>query len=108
MEVFAQHIALEEHYRKHPKARPSLVQLAIAAARLDGDPLADQPELLQQAALEVAERWPEATGDDVLVYVPALDRRGVRREVDRSGSILGVATGGDDRQIVTDDDRAVL
>lgn len=74
VEVFAQQLALQEHHRRHPKARPTLVQLALAAARLDGDPLAERPDLLEQAATEVVERWPEATGDDVLVYATALAR----------------------------------
>lgn len=72
VEVFAQQLALEEHYRRHPGSRPSLVQLALAAARLDGDPIAEQPALLEQAAREMAARWPDATGDDVLVYASAL------------------------------------
>jgi hypothetical protein len=72
--AFAQQLALKQHYRKHPGTRPTLLQLALAAARLDADPLADDPDLLGQAATEVAERWPEATGDDVLVYASALAR----------------------------------
>lgn len=80
VETFAQRLALDEHYRKHPTKRPTLFQLARAAARLDGDPLADQPAVLEQAASEVAERWPEATGDDVLIYASALARHSkVRR-----------------------------
>jgi hypothetical protein len=81
VEAFAQQLALDEHYRKHPKTRPSLLQLARAAAHLDADPLADDPDLLEQAAAEVAERWPGATGDDVLVYASALARH---RKVSRS------------------------
>jgi hypothetical protein len=74
VEVFAQQLALEEHYRKHPTVRPTLAEVALAAALLDGDPLAERPDLLEQAAAEVAERWPDATGDDVLVYAAALAR----------------------------------
>lgn len=74
VESFAQQLALDEHYRKYPKTRPSLFQLALAAARLDGDPLADQQDLLEEAVSEVAERWPTATGDDVLVYASAMER----------------------------------
>lgn len=79
LEVFAQRLALDAHHRAHPDARPSLAELARAAALLDGDPLADQPDLLEQAAQEVGERWPDATGDDVLVYASALARHGRRR-----------------------------
>lgn len=74
VEAFSQRLSVESHIRRHPTARSSLADRAMAAARLDGDPLADQPELLAQAAKEVHERWPEATGDDVLVYASALAR----------------------------------
>lgn len=79
LDVFAQRLALDAHHRAHPGTRPSLAELARAAALLDGDPLADEPDLLEQAAREVGERWPDATGDDVLVYASALARHGRRR-----------------------------
>ena len=68
VEAFAQHLALEDHFRRHPEARPTLADLALAAAELDAHPLADQHELLRTAAAEVAELMPDATGADVLVY----------------------------------------
>lgn len=68
IEAFAQALAFEEHFRAHPHARPTLGDLAIAAAELDGHPLAEHPELLRQFADEVAELRPDASGDDVLLY----------------------------------------
>ena len=74
LDAFAQRLALDAHYERHPETRPSLADLALAAARLDGDPLADQPRLLARAAREVAALRPTATGDDVLLYAAALAR----------------------------------
>jgi len=74
VETFALRLALDEHYKEHPSARPSLAQVAIAAARLDGDPLGEDPGLVTQAAEEIVERWPDATPDDVLIYATALAR----------------------------------
>ena len=72
LESFAQRLALDAHYAKHPKARPSLAERALAAARLDDDPLADEPELLARAADAVARLRAGATADDVLLYAAAL------------------------------------
>jgi hypothetical protein len=62
---------LDEHYRQHPESRPDLSDLAIAAAELDGNPLASEPELLRQAATEIAANHPDATADDVLLWAEA-------------------------------------
>ena len=62
---------LEEHYRRHPNARPSLAEVALALAAQDGSPLADRPELLQRAAEEVVKRRPDADPDDVLLWAEA-------------------------------------
>jgi hypothetical protein len=78
LETFAQRLALDLHYRQHPEARPSLFEVALAAARMDGDPLADRPDLLEIAAAEVVERKPAADADDVLLYAAALARAGVK------------------------------
>src|SRR5580704_19138042 len=43
LETFAQRRALDAHYAAHPKARPSLAEVAQAAAELDGDPLVGEP-----------------------------------------------------------------
>jgi hypothetical protein len=73
LETFAQRTALTAHYDRHPEARPSLAELALAAAELDGDPLADEPALLRQAVDEVVAVKPDATSDDVRVWAAALD-----------------------------------
>ena len=72
LESFAQRLALDAHYTAHPEARPSLAERALAAARLDDDPLADEPELLARAADAVARLRAGATADDVLLYAAAL------------------------------------
>lgn len=59
LETFAQRLALDRHYESHPDARPSLVDLAIAAAELDGNPLAANPALLRRAAEEVSALKPD-------------------------------------------------
>lgn len=68
VETFAQHLALEAHFRRHPHARPSLAELALAAAQLDGHPLAGDERLLRTAAAELGPSQPGATGADVLIY----------------------------------------
>ena len=72
LEVFAQRLALDAHYAVHPEARPTLAEVAAAAAERDGDPLAEEPALLRRAAREVVAVRPAATADDVLVYAAAL------------------------------------
>jgi hypothetical protein len=68
VEAFAQSLALDEHVAVHPHARPTLGDLAIAAAELDGHPLADQQDFLRRCADEVADIRPDANGEDVLLY----------------------------------------
>ena len=75
LDTFAQRLALDAHYEAHPGVRPSLADQALAAARLDGDPLADQPDLLARAADEVAALRPNPSADDVLLYAAALARK---------------------------------
>lgn len=43
LEAIVMEAALAEHYTAHPELRPSLAELAIAAATLDGNPLAERP-----------------------------------------------------------------
>jgi hypothetical protein len=74
LDAFAQRLALDAHYQAHPEVRPSLADQALAAARLDGDPLAEQPELLARAASDVAALRPNPSADDVLLYAAALAR----------------------------------
>src|SRR3974390_1123956 len=72
LEAFAQRRALDAHYAAHPGARPSLAEVAQAAAELDGDPLAAEPALIRRAAKEIVALRPGATADDVLVYAAGL------------------------------------
>jgi hypothetical protein len=71
LEAIVVQAALDEHYRRHPGTRPDLGDLAIAAAEIDGHPLADEPELLRRAAAEIVERHPDATAEDVLLWAEA-------------------------------------
>jgi hypothetical protein len=63
--------ALDDHYARYQEARPDLGELALAAAEIDGHPLAAEPERLRSAAAEVAARHPAATPDDVLLWAEA-------------------------------------
>jgi mannosylglycerate hydrolase len=71
LEAIVMQAALDAHYKQHPEARPSLADLAIAAAELDGHPLATQPEELRRAADEIVQRHPDAEADDVLLWAEA-------------------------------------
>ena len=51
--------ALELHYEQYPEFRPSLADLAVVAAESDGNPLAQQPELIRRYADEVKLRHPD-------------------------------------------------
>lgn len=82
LEAFAQRLVLDQHYRQHPEARPSLYETALAAAELDGNPLAGRPDLLRLAADHLGTTRPDPTPDDVLVLAAGLDLA----EMLRSGS----------------------
>ncbi len=71
LEAIVMQAALDSHYAEHPHARPGLADLAIAAAELDGHPLADQPDLLRRAAAEIVTGHPGADADDVLLWAEA-------------------------------------
>jgi hypothetical protein len=71
LEAAVMQAALEEHYQHHPEARPGLGDLAVAAAELDGHPLAREPDRLRRAAAEIAERHPGASPEDVLLWAEA-------------------------------------
>lgn len=71
LEAVVMQAVLEDHYQRHPEARPGLGDLAVAAAELDGHPLAAEPERLRRAAAEIAERHPGASPDDVLLWAEA-------------------------------------
>ena len=71
LETAVMDAALREHYRAHPDARPELAEVARALAAQDGSPLADRPDLLEQAAAEVTALHPDADADDVLLWAQA-------------------------------------
>jgi hypothetical protein len=78
IEAFAEHRALEAHVDRHPDVRPSLADLAVAAAELDGHPLAGAETFLRTCAAELAELRPDATAEDVVVY--AMGRQAASRD----------------------------
>jgi hypothetical protein len=71
LEAVVMQAVLDDHYERYPQARPDLGDLAIAAAELDGHPLAGQPGRLRQAATEIAANHPGASPDDVLLWAEA-------------------------------------
>lgn len=75
LEAIVLQTVLDDHYERYPDARPDLGDLAIAAAELDGHPLAAEPERIRQAAAEVSARYPGADPEDVLLWAEA---RGLR------------------------------
>lgn len=75
LETVVMEAALEAHFDEHPHARPSLAEVALALAAQDGSPLADRPELVERAAVEVVEYRPDADADDVLLWALAQQAR---------------------------------
>lgn len=71
LEAIVLQAALDSHYRENPRARSSLADLAVAAAELDGHPLASRPEVLHRAANEIVQAHPDADADDVLLWAEA-------------------------------------
>lgn len=71
LEAVAMGAALDAHYAEFPHARPTLAQVALAAARVDRHPLADYPDILERAAEQIVERRPDADADDVLLWAEA-------------------------------------
>jgi hypothetical protein len=65
--------ALELHYQEYPETRPTLADLAIAAAEIDGHPLAQRSDLLRRSAAEVERRHPGASFEDVLLWAEAVE-----------------------------------
>jgi len=63
--------ALDLHFEKYPEARPSLADLAIALAEIEGSPLTQQPDLLLRSAAEIQRRHPHAEPQDVLLWAEA-------------------------------------
>lgn len=71
VEAIALQAVLDQHYAEHPHVRPTLAEVAIAAAELDGHRFAAEPERLRRAATEVVEQHPDADADDVLLWAEA-------------------------------------
>ena len=77
VEAFAQHLALEAHVSAHPQLRPTLGDLALAAAELDGHALAGDADFLRACAEELERVKPDATGEDVVTF--AMGRQSAAR-----------------------------
>lgn len=71
LETAVMRAALDEHYRQHPQARPSLAEVALAMAEQTGSPLAEQPAVLTSAAEQLLTRHPDADAHDVLIWAEA-------------------------------------
>ncbi|MGO8956878.1 MAG: hypothetical protein ACLQFR_05835 [Streptosporangiaceae bacterium] len=71
LEAVVMQAVLDDHYARYPQARPDLGDLAVAAAELDGHPLAAEPERLRRAAAEIAVHRPDASPEDVVLWAEA-------------------------------------
>lgn len=71
LEAVVMQAVLDDHFEDNPDVRPSLGDLTVAAAELDGHRLAEDPELLRSAAAEIVEHHPQASPDDVLLWAEA-------------------------------------
>jgi hypothetical protein len=71
LEAVVMQAVLDQHYRQHGQARPDLGDLAVAAAEIDGHPMAADPERLRQAAAEISGRHPGASPEDVVLWAEA-------------------------------------
>jgi hypothetical protein len=71
LEAAVMQAVLDRHYQEYPESRPTLADLAIAAAEIDGHPLADNPGLIRRSAAEVQQRHPGASPEDVLLWAEA-------------------------------------
>lgn len=72
LEAFAQRAVLDAHYEEYPEVRPDLAEIALATAEMDGNPLADHPDLIRRAAEGVRKLLDDPGPDDVLVYAAGL------------------------------------
>lgn len=71
IEAVLMQAVLDDHYARYPSTRPDLADLAVAAAELDGHPLAANPECIRRAAVEIAARHPHPEPEDVLLWAEA-------------------------------------
>ncbi|MEO6318982.1 MAG: hypothetical protein ABIP36_09390 [Acidimicrobiales bacterium] len=69
LETAVMEAALENHFSRHPDARPNLSEVALALAAQDGSPRADHRDIIDLAAAEVMAR--RADADDVLLWAEA-------------------------------------
>lgn len=68
LEARVMQAALDEHYEEYPESRPSLADLAIAAAKLDGHPLATRQKLIRRAAKEFEADHPGVWDPDAVLF----------------------------------------
>ena len=71
LEAAVMRAALDDHYAQNPEARPDLADIAIAAAEMDRNPLAADPERIRSAAAEIAATHPDPEPEDVLLWAEA-------------------------------------
>jgi hypothetical protein len=71
LEAVVMQAALDRHYEEYPQARPDLADLAVAAAELDGHPLASRPDHIRRSAAEIQQRHPGASPEDALLWAEA-------------------------------------
>ena len=62
---------LEAHYEIVPSDRPSLAEITLGVAEIDGNPLAFRPDLIARAAEQIVATHPQATPDAVLLWAEA-------------------------------------
>ncbi len=72
LDAFAQRALLDAHFRSHPDARPDLGEISLAMAELEADPLAQHPELIRRAAIDVAAMKDAPLPGEVLLYAAGL------------------------------------
>jgi hypothetical protein len=72
LEVIGMRMALDDEYREHPELRPSLAEVALASAELDGNPIAARVDLLERAAADLAATLDRPGPDDVVMYACGL------------------------------------
>ena len=72
LQALANRAVLDEHYREHPEARPERWEIALAAAEIDGHPLAARPDLVRRAADDLMDIVDDPTPDEVLAYAAGL------------------------------------
>ncbi len=68
LEGIAQLAVLDETYDAHPDLRPTLADLALAAADMDASPVAEHPDVIRHAADILLARGGPVEPDDVLLY----------------------------------------